>query len=98
MKGCLAEGFPFAFGMTVFPAFEGEEVANSGVLGIPDSGEEAIGGHAVLAVGYDDSQQVFIVRNSWGADWGMGGHYTLPYEYILNPDLATDFWTLRLVK
>lgn len=98
MKGCLAEGFPFAFGMTVFPAFEGDEVANSGVLGMPYPDEAAIGGHAVLAVGYDDYEQAFIIRNSWGYDWGIEGHYMLPYEYILNPDLATDFWTLRLVQ
>lgn len=98
MKGCLAEGFPFAFGMTVFPAFESDDAANSGVIGLPSPGEESIGGHAVLAIGYDDSQKVFIIRNSWGSDWGMNGYFTLPYEYILNPDLATDFWTLRLVK
>jgi C1A family cysteine protease len=65
---------------------------------MPSRGEEVVGGHAVLVVGYDDAQKRFIVRNSWGSEWGMGGHYTLPYDYIVNPDLATDFWTIRLVR
>ena len=98
MQGCLAEGFPFAFGMTVYESFEGDQVANTGVVQMPSPDEQVVGGHAVLVVGYDNSQQRFIVRNSWGSDWGMKGYFTLPYGYILNPDLATDFWTLRLVR
>lgn len=98
MKGCLAEGFPFAFGMTVYTSFEGDKVAQTGVVQMPSPGEQAVGGHAVLVVGYDDAQKRFIIRNSWGSDWGMGGYFTLPYDYIVNPDLATDFWTIRLVR
>ncbi|MCA1992489.1 MAG: peptidase, partial [Coleofasciculus sp. S288] len=52
----------------------------------------------VLAVGYDDAQQRFIIRNSWGAEWGIGGYFTMPYSYIVNPNLATDFWTIRFVR
>ncbi len=98
MKGCLAEGYPFAFGMTVYDSFEGDEVARTGVVQMPSPDEQVVGGHAVLVVGYDDSQQIFIVRNSWGREWGMGGYFTLPYAYIVNPDLASDFWTLRRVR
>src|SRR4028119_1058107 len=98
MKGCLAEGYPFAFGMTVYDSFEGDEVAKTGVVQMPSPDEQVVGGHAVLVVGYDDSQQIFIVRNSWGSEWGMGGYFTLPYAYIVNPDLASDFWTLRRVR
>ncbi len=50
-----------------------------------------------MAVGYDDSQSWFIVRNSWGAGWGMKGYFTLPYEYLLDQNLSSDFWTIRLV-
>lgn len=98
MKGCLAEGFPFAFGMTVYDSFEGDQVASTGIVQLPTPNEQQVGGHAVLVVGYDDSQQRFIIRNSWGSNWGIGGYFTLPYAYIVNPDLATDFWTLRLVR
>ena len=55
-----------------------------------------LGGHAVVAVGYDDTQQRFTIRNSWDTDWGMKGYFTMPYDY-LNPskNLADDFWTIR---
>jgi len=56
-----------------------------------------LGGHAVMAVGYDDSSQRFIVRNSWGKGWGLGGYFTLPYAYLTDANLADDFWTVRMV-
>jgi C1A family cysteine protease len=96
MKTCLADGFPFVFGFTVYSAFESAAVARSGVLNMPGPDETVIGGHAVMAVGYDDSQSRFIVRNSWDTDWGMKGYFTMPYDY-LDPakNLADDFWTIR---
>ncbi len=48
-----------------------------------------------MAVGYDEAERRFIVRNSWGADWGIKGYFTMPYDYVLDPSLASDFWTLR---
>ena len=59
--------------------------------------EQVLGGHAVLAVGYDDGQQRFIVRNSWGQNWGMKGYFTIPYAYLTDRSLASDFWTIQLV-
>jgi C1A family cysteine protease len=48
-------------------------------------------------VGYDDSIQRFIVRNSWGPKWGIKGYFTMPYTYLLEPNLSDDFWTIRMV-
>ena len=97
MKGCLASGYPFIFGFTVYPSFESEAVAHTGLAPMPGWGERPIGGHAVMAVGYDDANQRFLVRNSWGAAWGMNGYFTMPYAYFIQPGLARDFWTIRLV-
>ena len=97
MKGCLASGFPFVFGFTVYESFETEAVSKSGHAPMPAVGERAVGGHAVVAVGYEESKQWFIVRNSWGAGWGMKGYFTMPYAYLLGPGLSQDFWTIRLV-
>ena len=98
LKGCLASGYPFVFGFTVYESFESATVARTGHAPLPQSGDAVIGGHAVIAVGYDDAKQRFIVRNSWGAKWGMKGYFTLPYSYLTNSQLADDFWTIRLVQ
>jgi Papain family cysteine protease len=97
MKGCLADGYPFVFGFTVYDCFESAEMAKTGMLEMPTPGEGSIGGHAVLAVGYDDKAQRFMIRNSWGAKWGIKGYFTMPYSYLLTENLSDDFWTIRLV-
>jgi len=95
MRACLAEGFPFVFGFTVYESFESDQVAQSGVVQMPKPGERVLGGHAVMAVGYDDAAKRLIVRNSWGDAWGMKGYFTMPYEYLTNRDLSDDFWVVR---
>jgi len=97
LKGCLASGYPFVFGFTVYDSFESAAVAKSGHAPMPAPGEASIGGHAVMGVGYDESNHWFIVRNSWGAGWGMKGYFTLPYSYVTDANLADDFWTIRLI-
>ena len=98
MKGCLAAGYPFVFGFTVYESFESAAVAKTGHASLPKSGESVVGGHAVVGVGYDDTKQWFVVRNSWGEKWGMKGHFTLPYAYLSDANLASDFWTIRVVQ
>jgi C1A family cysteine protease len=98
LKTCLAAGFPFVFGFTVYESFESDTVAKSGIVAMPAPDEIAAGGHAVMAVGYNDASQRFLVRNSWGSDWGVGGYFTIPYAYLSDADLADDFWVIRVVK
>jgi C1A family cysteine protease len=95
MRACLADGYPFVFGFSVFESFESKKVAQTGVVPMPKPNEKMLGGHAVLGVGYDDAQQRFLVRNSWGADWGMKGYFTMPYDYLKDRNLSDDFWTIR---
>lgn len=96
IKGCLANGYPFVFGFTVYSSFESEAIAQTGQVPMPGPNESVLGGHAVLAVGYDDSHQVFIVRNSWGGTWGLKGYCTFPYAYLLDSNLSDDFWTVQV--
>jgi C1A family cysteine protease len=98
MKGCLASGYPFVAGFTVYESFESEKVARTGAMQMPGNREQVLGGHAVMAVGYDDKEGRFRMRNSWGKAWGMKGYFTMPYAYLLDDNLSDDFWKITLVK
>jgi len=98
MKSCLAEGYPFVFGFTVYESFESDTVARTGKLNMPKKSEKEVGGHAVLAVGYSNSAKCFYVRNSWGKGWGKSGYFTMPFDYLLQENLSDDFWTIRVVE
>ena len=98
LKGCLAEGYPFVFGFSVYESFESDVVAKTGKVPMPGQSEMNLGGHAVLAVGYDDAKQVFIVMNSWSEAWGDKGYFYMPYAYLTDAYLAADFWTVRAVE
>lgn len=95
MRACLASGYPFVFGFTVYESFESAAMAKSGALDMPRRSERVLGGHAVCAVGYDDVRKRFLVRNSWGTGWGMAGYFSMPYEYLADRNLSDDFWTIR---
>jgi C1A family cysteine protease len=96
LQSCLAEGFPFVFGFTVYESFQ--RIGKNGIMPMPNSKEQRLGGHAVMAVGYDDSKKLFIVRNSWTKNWGDHGYFYMPYTYITDINRADDFWTIRLVE
>ncbi|CAF3651412.1 unnamed protein product [Rotaria socialis] len=96
MKSCLAQGFPFVFGLKLFPSFD--KAGKTGVVSMPNSNDESQpseNNHALLAVGYSDKSQSFIVRNSWGEDWGDKGYCYIPYKYVTNIDYCFDVWTVR---
>ena len=98
VQGCLAAGSPVVFGFSVYESFESGDVARTGSVPLPGPTEELLGGHAAMVVGYDDASQSFLVRNSWGPDWGDGGYCTMPYGYLTSRGLAADFWVLYTVE
>jgi C1A family cysteine protease len=94
----LAGGEPIVFGISVYDSFESDAVAATGLVPMPGINDKLEGGHCVLIVGYDDSRKLFEIRNSWGCSWGDNGYFWLPYEYVVNPNLASDFWVVRNIK
>lgn len=97
LKACLIEGFPIVFGFLVYESFESPDVAKTGVMTMPGRHEQVLGGHAVVCVGFDDDKKCFVIRNSWGTTWGDKGYFYMPYDYMTNVGLASDFWTVRKV-
>lgn len=100
----LAAGLPSIFGFTVYSSYT--QAAATGKIPYPTPGEKIVGGHAVVAVGYDDGMKIrntapnsaetkgaLLIRNSWGTGWGSGGYGWLPYDYVLK-GLAVDWWSL----
>jgi C1A family cysteine protease len=94
VKSALAGGYGVVFGFSVYSS-----ISNAADIPYPKKGDKLDGGHAVMAVGYDDTHKVggktvpsLLIRNSWGLGWGEAGYGYLPYDYVLN-GLAEDFWT-----
>lgn len=104
IKNSLIMGLPPMFGFSVYESFYQAEDTN-GMIPFPSNNEKQVGGHAIVAVGYDDSIIItntndkksttgaFIIRNSWGTGWGNSGYGYLPYEYVLQ-EIAMDWWIL----
>ena len=97
-KSSLIEGYPIVFGFSVYESFESDEVKKTGIVPIPSPNEPRLGGHCVVCVGFIDDKKQFIVRNSWGKNWGLSGYCLMPYEYLNSPDLASDFWIIEKVE
>jgi C1A family cysteine protease len=95
VRACLSAGFPFAFGLTLFNSYY--RTGPDGIISMPVYGDAKLGPHALLAVGYNDAVAQIKVRNSFGASWGEVGYGYLPYQYLTNPQLAGDAWTIRAV-
>jgi len=104
IKTYLAAGLPSMFGFTVYSSYS--QASDDGKFPFPTPGEAVVGGHAVDAVGYDDSVKIknttpggvettgaFLIRNSWGTGWGANGYGWIPYEYVLR-SVAVDWWSL----
>jgi len=94
MHACLAGGHPFVCGISVYESFESANATATGIIPMPAANEELLGGHCLCWVGYDNSKQWFIFRNSWGTSWGDKGYGYIPFAYLDNPNLASDFWMI----
>lgn len=98
IKNMLAKGKPIVFGISVYDSFESQTVATTGKVPMPNvRTENFLGGHALMLAGYDDTDGTFLVRNSWGTNWGLGGYCKMPQAYLLNSSLASDFWNISQV-
>ncbi len=98
MKAALAEGHPVVIGFQVYESFESDGVTQTGIVPVPDTcNEQLLGGHCVLAVGYDVNMSAngntgyFIIRNSWGTNWGDKGYCYMPFDYF-TANLVSDYW------
>jgi hypothetical protein len=91
IKQCLIEGHPFVFGISVYESFL--KVKSSGLVPVPKNGEKLLGDHCMFCLGFDEKRKVFIVRNSWGPEWGDQGHCYIPYEYMVDFHNVYDLWT-----
>jgi C1A family cysteine protease len=96
LKSALAQGYPVTFGFSVPEWFVSPRFNN--ILRFPNSQEQIMGGHAVVAVGYDDRyrDKIIWVRNSWGPRWGIKGYFKMTQDWFSRPDrLADDMWMIR---
>ncbi len=104
IKTYLAAGLPSMFGFSVYNSYV--QASATGKFPFPMAGEKIVGGHAIVACGYDDNMIIknlapgavqtkgaLLIRNSWGPGWGMAGYGWLPYDYVLK-GLAVDWWSL----
>jgi C1A family cysteine protease len=98
MKNALRNGYPFVVGILVYESFTTSYVARTGIVRMPLPNESLLGGHAIVCVGYNDQQQVWIMRNSWGTQWGDKGYFYLPYQYLINHNLAQDMWCITKMQ
>jgi C1A family cysteine protease len=96
IKEVIASFNPIVIGIAVYSSFESTNATNYGIIPMPNtSKEQLLGGHAVLLIGYDDKTKVFKFQNSWGNKWGDKGYGYLPYDYVLNNNLAFDLCTIK---
>ena len=96
VKQCLANGDVIVFGFTVYSSFESQAVATTGIMPMPAPNEKVLGGHCSVVVGYDDTKQMMIIRNSWGSGWGDKGYFYMPYNFFFS-NLTSDFWSIKKV-
>jgi C1A family cysteine protease len=93
IKNCLnTYKVPIIFGALLYSSFMTNSVASTGIVPMPNVTKETLeGGHCMVLIGYDDTKKLFTCANSWGTFWGKNGLCYIPYNYLLNSQLASDF-------
>ena len=113
LRHCLSEGFPVVFAFKYY----WESIpwdTKEAIWSMPDIWADKTvsarhtypthswGGHAVLAVGYDNQKQAVLCQNSWGINvdpwYSEGGLFWMPYAWITDYAATNDFWTIRSHK
>lgn len=92
IKAAIANRHAIAFGFIVYSSFE--QIGSDGMMPIPQPDESQEGGHAVVAMGYNETH--VEVRNSWSPQWGDKGYFWMPWSFILDKTMCNDFWTISL--
>lgn len=99
-QGTLVSGYPIVFGCTLYESFTSGQTISTGVVRMPRVGEQIIGGHCMVIVGYKliNGALYFIVQNSWGTDVGDEGFFYIPAQYLLDPRITQDIWVLSKLE
>ena len=98
-KAAVASGLPVVFGISLPGQMLMVEGAQTGRIQKPIGGWlEGGGGHAMLIVGYDDTRNAWLVRNSWGTSYGEQGHVWIDYEVMAHYAWPSEYWTIGEIE
>ena len=98
LKFALAKGYPVIFGLKLYKSFYVRN--NTGIIPFPSAKEQKLGkygNHAMLLIGYSDQEKLFLVRNSWGTDFGESGYCYIPYDYLANPMYCSEAFIIQQI-
>jgi C1A family cysteine protease len=95
---CLADGYAFEGGLTLYESIESVAVALTGRIPLPGWRESVIGGHALAFLGYSRRTEMFKGQNSWSEQWGDNGFFYVPFDYVTDGQLAADFHTIQRIE
>jgi len=95
----LAQGLPVVFGMSV-PLNCFQVAGQTGVMPMPEelSDPGQMAGHAMTIVGYDIPERSYLIRNSWGESYGVGGYFKIPFDVMERFAPAEQFWTIGAIE
>ena len=90
LRSAVAEGYPVVISLRLFDAFD--HIGSDGMVPVPSKEDKPLqreqredgapSYHAMVICGYDDKNEVFLVRNSWGERFGKKGYCFIPYAYM----------------